>query len=84
MSSGWIAQAVDPEEYRAERLIPRRSRNVSLDRQIGGELTDLGLAHLQRVPLPMKKNELLGPKHIGILGADAVMQSANTIPHLVE
>jgi len=43
-----------------------------------------GRAHLQRVPLPMKKNELLGPKHIGILGVDAVMQSANTIPHLVE
>ena len=72
------------EENRAERLILRRSRNVSLDRQIGEELTDLGLAHLQRVPLPMKKNELLGPEHIGILGADAVMQSANTIPHLVE
>ena len=27
----------------------------------------------------MKKNELLGPEHIGILGADAVIQSANTI-----
>jgi len=36
------------------------------------------------MPLSMKKNELLGPQHISIFGADAVMQSANTIPHLVE
>jgi len=66
------------------QFILSRSHRVSLDREIGEQLTDLGLAHLQQVPLPMKKNDLLGPEHIGILGADAVMQSANTIPHLVE
>jgi hypothetical protein len=42
------------------------------------------LFSLALAPLLMKKNELLGPEHIGILGADTVMQSANTIPHLVE
>ena len=72
------------EENRAERLLPRRRRNVSFDRKIREELTDFGLTHLQRMSLSMKKNELPGPEHIGILGADAVMQSANTIPHLVE
>jgi len=69
---------------RVDHLNPRRSRNVSLDCKRGEELTDTGLTHLQRMPFSMKKNELLGPEHISILGADAVMQSANTIPHLVE
>jgi hypothetical protein len=36
------------------------------------------------VPLPLKKNELIGSEHIGIFKADAVVRIANTISHPVE
>ena len=83
-SSGRIKHNFIEEEKCAERLILRRGRNIPLDGKMGKERTDFGLAHLQRMPFPVKKDELFDPVHIGILGADAVMQCTDLFTNLIE
>ena len=72
------------EEQRAERLILGGSRHVAMDRQVRQERDHLRLAHLQGMPLVVEQDEILRPLHVGILGADAVMQSPGRVTDLIE
>src|SRR5262249_5822268 len=45
---------------------------------------DLRLAHLQRMPLAVEQDESPDPVHVGLLGADAVMQAPGRGTDLVK
>jgi len=53
-------------------------------RQMAQERADLFGAHLRRMPLAMEVNVAADPRHVRLLGAQAVVSPAQTIPDLVE
>ena len=69
---------------RRQRLAVGRHRDAPLGREPRQERLDLGRAHLRRVAHVVKTHERPHPMHIGLLGADAEMQVAHPLAHLVE
>ena len=72
------------EEQGAEGLVLGGGGQVLLDRQMGQEGDDFGLGHLEGMPLAMEQDESLRPVDVGVLGADAVMQSPGGLADLVQ
>jgi hypothetical protein len=72
------------KEQGAARLILRRCRHVSLNRQMRQKRLDLHRPHLGRMPLAVKKNEAPYPLDIGILGPYAVVLKANPLANAIQ
>lgn len=59
-------------------------RHLALVRQHGQKGLDLGLAQLARMPQPVKADEPARPVQIGLFRAQAVVQIADALSHLVQ
>lgn len=64
------------EDQGAERLVLRRSRGVTPDREVVEEGRDLGGAHLARVTTLVKADEVAHPAEVRLVGAQRIVESA--------
>ena len=72
------------KEQGAERLLVGRRRDVALVDQRIQERLDLRATERARMAQPAMPHEGADPQQVGLLGAQAVMQVANPLAHLVE
>lgn len=72
------------EQQRRQRLPVGADRHPPLARQPGEKGLNLRPTHLGRVTQPVKPDEGAAPVHIGLFGAQAVMQGADALPQLIE
>jgi hypothetical protein len=86
---------VQPWQFRAQhfpvekqqsalRLVLRRGRHVSLDREMGQKRLDMRASHFARVPAPIEHDIAADPVDIRLLGAYAVVPEPDSIPHPVQ
>ena len=72
------------EQQGLQRLILRRSRDLSLRCQPGQEGSDFRGSQLARMPTAVKADEPPDPAKIGLLGPNAVMPDAKMLSHHIE
>lgn len=72
------------KEEGAESLVLGGGGNVSLDSEMGEKCGHFVLAHLGRMPFPMKKDVATNPVEVGLFGADAVVLHPQVPPNSIE
>ena len=72
------------ENKRRQRLLVRRTGQLTLIGRQGQKRLDLGGSQVSWMSQPMKADECLAPVPIRLLGAPAVMQIANALAQLVK
>lgn len=64
------------EQERAQRLVLRRGRDLTIHGEMGEELPDFFYSHLRRVALPVEENEPPDPVRVSLLGSQAQVAEA--------
>jgi hypothetical protein len=72
------------EKQRIESLVLGACRHLPLDRQVGEELLDLGVAHVARMPFVVEEDKAGDPLEVAFLSTPRRVANAQDLAHLVE